>query len=137
LIRSRFEEVSSSDDFLADEAGLKNLDSISMRLIAIGEGFKQVDKLTNHQLLAEYPDIEWKNIKGIRDVLSHHYFNMDAEVIYRVCEDHLEALLDTTWDMVARYEIPNETTLNTMREVEQGIGLLETTLDEIKDEGNQ
>ena len=108
-----------------------------MRLIAIGEGFKQVDKLTNHQLLAEYPDIEWKNIKGIRDVLSHHYFNMDAEVIYRVCEDHLEALLDTTWDMVARYEIPNETTLNAMREVEQGIGLLETTLDEIKDEGNQ
>jgi len=106
LIRSRFGKIVSIDDFLADDEGLKTLDSISMRLIAVGEGFKQVDKLTNHQLLADYPDIEWKNIKGIRDVLSHHYFDMDAEVIYHVCKEHLEPLLDATRDMIARYEAP-------------------------------
>ncbi len=106
LIRSRFGKIVSIDDFLADDEGLKTLDSISMRLIAVGEGFKQVDKLTNHQLLADYPDIEWKSIKGIRDVLSHHYFDMDAEVIYHVCQEHLEPLLDVTWDMITRYEAP-------------------------------
>ena len=51
LIQSRFQTITSSDDFLKSEIGLEKLDSISMRLIAIGEGFKQIDKLTNHTLL--------------------------------------------------------------------------------------
>ena len=40
LILKRFEKIGSSDDFLANEEGLEKLDSISMRLVAIGEGFK-------------------------------------------------------------------------------------------------
>ena len=104
LIQSRFQAISSSDDFLEDETGLEKLDSISMRLIAIGEGFKQIDKLTDHTLLAKYPHIEWKNVKGIRDILSHHYFDMDAEVIYQVCQYHLEPLLHTTNTMIAIYD---------------------------------
>ena len=100
LIQSRFQTISSSDDFLEDETGLEKLDSISMRLIAIGEGFKQIDKLTDHTLLKQYPEIEWKNVKGIRDVLSHHYFDMDAEVIYHVCQDHLIPLLRVTEAML-------------------------------------
>jgi len=96
LIQKRFQTITSSDDFLESEAGLEKLDSISMRLVAIGEGFKQIDKLTAHALLVRYPEIEWKNVKGIRDILSHHYFDMDAEVIYQVCQDHLEPLLEVT-----------------------------------------
>ena len=57
----------------------KKLDSIAMR--SIGEGFKNIDKLSNNQLLIKYPNIPWKNVKGIRDILSHHYFDLDAEVI--------------------------------------------------------
>jgi len=100
LIQSRFQTISSSDDFLEDGMGLEKLDSISMRLIAIGEGFKQIDKLTDYTLLKQYPEIEWKNVKGIRDVLSHHYFDMDAEVIYHVCQDHLIPLLRVTEAML-------------------------------------
>ena len=43
--------IKTSDDFLDNERGLEHLDSISMRLIAIGDGFKNIDKLTDHQLL--------------------------------------------------------------------------------------
>ena len=96
LILERFEPISSSDDFLDDSVGLEKLDSISMRLIAIGEGFKQVDKITDNTLLVNYPSIEWKKVKGIRDILSHHYFDMDAEVIYNVCDEYLNDLLETT-----------------------------------------
>jgi uncharacterized protein with HEPN domain len=55
LIQQRFQSIKSADDFLKDEYGLEKLDSISMRLIAIGEGFKNVDKLTDFQLLEKYP----------------------------------------------------------------------------------
>lgn len=100
LILQRFNAIHTSDDFLADENGLEKLDSISMRLIAIGEGFKNVDKLTDNSLLVNYENIPWKNVKGIRDVLSHHYFDLDAETIYDVCDNHLEELLKVTREMI-------------------------------------
>ncbi len=99
LILSRFEKIKSCDDFL-EEDGLEKLDSISMRLIAIGEGFKNIDKLTNKTLLPNYPNIDWKGVKGIRDILSHHYFQLDAETIFEICDNHLEELLSVTNKMI-------------------------------------
>ncbi|SFV68055.1 protein of unknown function DUF86 [hydrothermal vent metagenome] len=93
LIAKRFESIHSSDDFLADENGLEKLDSISMRLVAVGEGFKNIDKLTDKKLLIQYPSIDWKGVKGIRDILSHHYFDLDAETIFSICDNYLNELL--------------------------------------------
>ena len=96
LILKRANNINSSDDFLKDENGLQKLDSIAMRLSAIGEGFKNIDKLSNNQLLIKYPNIPWKNVKGIRDILSHHYFDLDAEVIFNICKKDANDLLETT-----------------------------------------
>ncbi|MGJ0302975.1 DUF86 domain-containing protein [Aliarcobacter cryaerophilus] len=96
LILKRANNINSSDDFLKDENGLQKLDSIAMRLSAIGEGFKNIDKLSNNQLLIKYPNIPWKNVKGIRDILSHHYFDLDAEVIFNICKKDANELLGTT-----------------------------------------
>lgn len=96
LIQKRAKNIDSSDDFLKDENGLQKLDSIAMRLSAIGEGFKNIDKLSNNQLLIQYPNIPWKNVKGIRDILSHHYFDLDAEVIFNICKKEVNELLETT-----------------------------------------
>ena len=96
LIQKRAKNINSSDDFLKDENGLQKLDSIAMRLSAIGEGFKNIDKLSNNQLLIKYPNIPWKNVKGIRDILSHQYFDMDAEVIFAICKKDVNELLETT-----------------------------------------
>ncbi|MFZ2890051.1 DUF86 domain-containing protein [Sulfuricurvum sp.] len=96
LIQQRFQSIKSADDFLKDEHGLEKLDSISMRLIAIGEGFKNVDKLTDFQLLEKYPQIPWKQVKGVRDILSHHYFDLDAETIYEICANEIDGLLSVT-----------------------------------------
>jgi len=96
LILKRANNINLSDDFLKDENGLQKLDSIAMRLSAIGEGFKNIDKLSNNQLLIKYPNIPWKNVKGIRDILSHHYFDLDAEVIFNICKKDANELLETT-----------------------------------------
>jgi uncharacterized protein with HEPN domain len=96
LIQQRFQTIQTSDDFLKDEYGLEKLDSISMRLIAIGEGFKNVDKLTDFQLLDKYPQIPWKQVKGVRDILSHHYFDLDAETIFEICANEIDRLLGVT-----------------------------------------
>lgn len=100
LIQQRFQSIKSEDDFLKDEHGLEKLDSISMRLIAIGEGFKNVDKLTDFQLLEKYTQIPWKQVKGVRDILSHHYFDLDAETIYEICANEIDGLLSVTMSIL-------------------------------------
>lgn len=91
-IKFRFEPVTSIDYFLDTPAGEEKLDSICMLFIAIGESLKKIDKLTDGKLLSRYDTIDWKSIKGMRDILSHHYFDMNAEAIYNVCNDELNDL---------------------------------------------
>ncbi len=76
---------------MSDE-GMEKLDAICMQLIAIGESAKHLDKLSQGELLPKYPAVEWKRIMGMRDVLSHHYFDIDAEVVFEVCRIHIPAL---------------------------------------------
>lgn len=72
-IRTRFEPVRSFDDFTSSPAGMEKFDSICMLLITIGESLKNLDKVTNGKLLSEYPEIEWKKVKGLRDIITHQY----------------------------------------------------------------
>ncbi len=94
-IKFRFEPVDSIDYFLETPSGEEKLDSLCMLFIAIGESLKNIDKLTEKKLLSKYENIDWKAIKGMRDVLSHHYFDMNAEAIYNVCTDDIDTLHET------------------------------------------
>ena len=94
-VEQRFEIVDSIDYFLNTPEGLEKLDGICMQLIAIGESLKNIDKITNKILLKKYPQVDWKGAKGIRDIISHHYFDLDAEEIYYVCDTKLDTLRKT------------------------------------------
>jgi len=91
-IMRRFEVIQSPGDFSGTEAGMEKLDSICMQLIAIGEGLKNLDKVTDHSLFPRYPQVEWKKAKGLRDIISHHYFDVNAEAIFEVCKTHIPIL---------------------------------------------
>ncbi|MBW1957281.1 MAG: DUF86 domain-containing protein [Deltaproteobacteria bacterium] len=91
----RFEPIKKVSDFTDSPAGTEKLDSICMLLIAIGEALKNLEKTTNKSLLGHYPQIDWKKAKGMRDIISHHYFETDAEVIYDVCKNHIPKLAQT------------------------------------------
>ena len=94
-VLKRFEPIKSADDFTDSDTGREKLDAICMQLIAIGEGLKNLDKITDHNLLPRYPEIDWKKVKGMRDIITHHYFDLDAEAIYEVCKNHMDVLAQT------------------------------------------
>ena len=94
-VQKRCEFAQSQDDFIDTEAGQEKLDGICMKLIAVGESLKKIDTITEKKLLEQYPQIEWRKIKGIRDFISHHYFDLDAEVIFGICQNHIDILLAT------------------------------------------
>lgn len=85
----RFRVIRSSEDFIRDDDGREKLDGICMQLIAIGEALKQVDKLTAGELLNMYPDVDWKRAMGMRDIIAHHYFDIDHETVYAVCKERI------------------------------------------------
>jgi len=88
-IMKRFQSIQSSEDFLMDDIGLEKLDSICMQLINTGEALKEIDKLTGGSLLLNYPAIDWKKAKGLRDIITHHYFDIDAETVFVVCKERI------------------------------------------------
>ncbi|MDY6969226.1 MAG: HepT-like ribonuclease domain-containing protein [Spirochaetota bacterium] len=66
-----------------------------MQLTAIGESLKNLDKVTDNSLLPQYPQVDWKRAKGLRDIISHHYFDLNEEAIYNVCKDNIPELAKT------------------------------------------
>lgn len=94
-IENRFLPIQSIDDFLDSEEGIEKLDSICMQIIAIGESVKNIDKETDKKLLSSYPAISWKEVAGLRDIISHHYFDLNAEIIFDVCKSYIHPLKET------------------------------------------
>lgn len=86
--------IHSGDDFATSPEGMEKLDAACMLLIAIGEGIKNLDKVTEGQLLPTYPSIPWKQVMGIRDIIAHHYFDVDADTIYQVLSEDIDPLLE-------------------------------------------
>lgn len=93
-IQQRFATIRQPEDFTDSQEGLMRLDSIGMMLITIGESLKNLDKRAA-DLLQRYPQVDWKGAKGLRDILSHNYFSLNADAIYLICRDEIP-LLQTT-----------------------------------------
>ena len=84
-LQERTSSIYDIDDFLGSKNGMILLDATCMLLIAIGESLKSLDKVTEGKLLPTYPDIPWKQVKGMRDIISHHYFDVDpAQILWIV-----------------------------------------------------
>ncbi len=99
-ILGRFKSVKTVSDFTDSPAGREKLDSICMLLIAIGESLKKLDKITEGSLLAKYSQIDWKKAKGLRDIISHQYFDVNAEAIFDVCKTKIKPLNDTITQII-------------------------------------
>ena len=91
-LEERTKDIHSIDDFLASASGMVLLDATCMLLIAIGESLKNLDKTTEGVLLPMYPSIPWKNIKGLRDIIAHHYFDVDASQILWIIKNEVAPL---------------------------------------------
>lgn len=99
-IPRRFTGISQPSDFLNSDAGLDRMDAICMILIAAGEEFKRIDRQTNGELFARYPQVEWRGAMGLRDVLAHGYLDVDTEQLFTVCKERIPVLIETVRRMI-------------------------------------
>lgn len=77
---------------LSSESKALALDATCMPLIAVGESLKNLDKVTDGKLLPTYPSVPWKQVKGLRDIIAHHYFDVEAALIFWILSNELTPL---------------------------------------------
>lgn len=86
--------IINSDDYYSSPDGMKNLAASCMLIEAIGEGIKQIDKITDGRLLVNRPEIPWKDVIGIRNHIAHGYFDIDGDMVLDVVKNDLDSLFE-------------------------------------------
>lgn len=71
--------------------GVTLLDAVSMRLQVIGESVRKIQKLDSAFLEREAA-IQWDQLARFRNLVSHHYANIDHEIVYDICSVHIPRL---------------------------------------------
>ena len=90
------QDITDMNDLLMSPNGMQDLAGNCMTIMAIGEGFKKIDKITNGQLLPLCPEIPWRQVFGLRNRIAHGYFDIDIDIISEVINNDLQPLLDAT-----------------------------------------
>lgn len=88
-LREWNKNVSSMEELMLSSDGMQRLAGNCMLIQAIGEGFKQIDKRTEGRLLPMRSDIPWRQIMGMRDRISHGYFEIDTDYIDEIGRAHV------------------------------------------------
>jgi uncharacterized protein with HEPN domain len=83
----------SFDDFNADR---KTYSAVIREFEIIGEA---VGKLPE-SFKERHPEIEWQDIKDFRNLLSHEYFGIDLEIVWRIIEDDLPVLMNAVREIM-------------------------------------
>ena len=98
-------DIQNVDDYYSTPEGMKNLAASSMLIEAIGEGVKQIDKLTQSRLLDERPEIPWQDVIGIRNHIAHGYFDIDGDIVLDVIKNNLDELLAAINYFITKFSI--------------------------------
>lgn len=98
-------DIQNVDDYYSTPEGMKNLAASCMLIEAIGEGVKQIDKLTQSRLLDERPEIPWQDVIGIRNHIAHGYFDIDGDIVLDVIKNNLDELLAAINYFITKFSI--------------------------------
>ncbi len=85
--------VEHYNDFLTSMEAVVLFNSTCMCLQSIGETIRQVDDRTHGRLLALYSTTPWKQIIGMRNIISHEYLSVDPELVFNIVQEELAPLL--------------------------------------------
>lgn len=81
----KFTKDMPSHVFLNDE---KTHDAVIRNLEVIGEAIKKVPD----GIRVKHPQIDWKKIGALRDILIHEYFGIDVEIVWDIVQNKLPVL---------------------------------------------
>jgi uncharacterized protein with HEPN domain len=75
----------SLEEFVKDA---KTVDAVIRNLEIMGEAAKHIPK----RVKEKHPDIDWKAMAGMRNILTHEYFGVRMGIIWKTIRERLPAL---------------------------------------------
>lgn len=87
-------DVKDMKVLLNSSTGMQDLAGNCMTVMAIEEGFRKIDKITDGKFLILRPEIPWNQVFGLRNRIAHGYFDIDVDVISDVVNNDLQPLLE-------------------------------------------
>jgi uncharacterized protein with HEPN domain len=75
----------SFDQLMDDE---RTKDAILRNLQVIGDASKNFPKT----LISKHPEVDWSGIAGLRDIITHRYFRVDWNLLWKSIHEELPVL---------------------------------------------
>lgn len=70
------------EEFLADR---RTQDAVVRNFEIIGEATKNLPE----DLKSRYPEVAWRQVAGLRDIMAHGYFRVDYETLWEIIETRI------------------------------------------------
>ena len=81
----RYSQGLTRQHFLVDEMVV---DAVLRNLEVLGEAAKQIPPAVRER----HPEVPWRRIAGLRDVLAHAYFGLEDDTIWQIVSESIPAL---------------------------------------------
>jgi len=96
LIRESLDGI-DADEFLLDRT---KGDATALRLGAIGEASSKL----SDELRERHPAIEWRRMYGLRNIVAHHYRQLNYRILWQVATEGLDSLDKACRDELSRLD---------------------------------
>ena len=75
-------------------------DGVVRNLEIIGEAVKNIPE----DVKRDNPDVEWRKIAGLRDILIHAYFGIDVEVVWDIVKNKVPKLKEKVENILSKLD---------------------------------
>jgi len=81
----RIEEYLGDLNFIRFKMSYMVVDAVVRNFEIIGEASKKIPK----HIKEKYPEIPWRKMYGLRNLIAHEYFGVDYEMIWEIAKNNL------------------------------------------------
>jgi uncharacterized protein with HEPN domain len=86
---TKIQEYTKGLDYKGFQDDTKTVDAVIRNLEIIGEAARHVPE----DIATKYPEIPWKDMRDMRNLLSHEYFGVNAQILWETIQTDLPPLL--------------------------------------------